>query len=100
MEDFEIIITNGRKWKKLALLLHSEYIDRKKEQTNVSIVPINRIPVFASSPILCNSIGILPGDYDINTDYVNRDIEDDIEELKREIKNTVKRGSSSFIDNI
>tara|TARA_Y100000389_G_scaffold107615_1_gene104636 strand:- start:13102 stop:13404 length:303 start_codon:yes stop_codon:yes gene_type:complete len=100
MEDFEIIITNDRKWKKLALLLQSEHIDGKNEQANVSIIPINHIPVFAPSPMLCTSIGILPGDYDITTDCVNRDIEDDIEELKREIKNTVKRGWSSFIDNI
>lgn len=116
MEDFEVVISNDRKWKRIALLLKSHDIDKRIESVqrkNPVILSNSCYPVNYNTfthhniPILMNING-----YDLEQGHISycdsvteesSTIEDDIEEIKKEIvwvKNQIKRCWDIFIYNL
>ena len=82
MDEFEILITPERKWKRLALLLKSEHKDKENTKAENKIInDMNKLPIpnyntfiyQRPSPFISN--GLLP--YDESWDLEKGIIEDD-----------------------
>lgn len=105
MDDFEIIISPHKKWKRLALLLESETIDKCKQEnedltlsTNTQLVKYTHYNTF-SMPLY-----YIPS-YDWQVDYYNGCymFDDDIDAIHNElvkIEVQIKKAWRVFIDNI
>ena len=97
MNDFEILITPDRKWKRLALLLKSENMD--KEESKVIEMTKSCIYHPNYNTFAGNSIFMYELDYkDLERGIVHEDLDDDFDELVNEvveqagyIKNKVKK---------
>ena len=124
MNDFEILITNDRKWKRLALLLKSENDDKNKNiiksisENNIKSISENNIkPIPNYNTFNYNPSLLFMNDIDWNlerdhyyvkdNDQFDLHVEEDLEDIKKEIievKNKITGGCSTvykvFMDNL
>lgn len=114
MNDFEILITPDRKWKRLALLLKSENMDKQKRKEENKVIKMTNPCHYPSNynTFVGNSIFMYNLDYmDLEQGVVHDDLGDDFDELVNEvveqagyIKNKVKKECVNaykvFMDNL